>query len=1053
MVIVYCQACGVRVTEGDLQSGAAAQDAQGNTFCPKCTQANLTKRPPSRVMAPVRATPAQAGSRDSRTSRAVIPAAHGSGRETAPAQPPSGEPELAPLSAGPALDAKPKSFNLAVAVGVGGLVFFLGALYFTLSRTDTPSAPGPAADGAADAGSAALPTAAQSSSVPASRPGETAPATASAEPSKNTDKEPEKLRADRAARLLEEAKAFARQQPQEVRQIRGRFAAVTATYPGTPASDEAARLLAELPAEAEAETQPPGQNLLADPGLESGKWGPWQSWGGAQVVRELDNAHSGAWCVRLNPGRAGCGQKVSGLVPNTNYLVTGWGKTGKDDSFIIGAKEYGGPERSQSITKQTYERVSVTFATGAANTTASVFCYRGGGKSYGYCDDFCLVAQGPVSPEQVAAAQAAAPAPPAQPAQPVQPSATAAALLTEDRAWQAATDLLPLLDLEKDASPNVWKMQGSSLQSDKCPQAKLHLPYEPATEYDLRVSFTRHDGNDTLVQYLTGGAKAFVWVLSVSGNTATGLSQVAGRGSNDNPSTAKCALQNGRKHTSVIQVRSDGVTAFLDGKPLIQWKTDFKDMSLPGQWKMHSDTALGLGSQNCKVTYHSIEVLDMSGKGKALRAPRAPATAVQTPEAKPETAGALPRLTAAEDAKAEYEKTAADVYALLSKDGLPAARARLDKAKAEPRLAPVGAALALDAAFAQYVDDLRTGALAGAALLVDKRPFTFVKADGKQTKVGKGSTIAVTGVKDDDIQIEEAFGGGKVQAKIELAHLGPFTRYELARFGLPAEPERELRLAFAAFLLLQSGAAEVTLKQVRSHLEAARKAQAPAEKANHLAERLAFHELEQGAEAAYRKIDGLLQDKKWEEAKAFIVDFRKEHLGTKAWEKLQPAIVQHLAEIEAGLSPLKPGLWASYWSGDGGNKFKTFHLGRAETTLKQNWGNGSPDPKVPADNFGACFRGLLRIEKEGRYAFQGSGDDWMQATLDGKKVGEGNKAKDTEITLAKGDHEIVIKYTEGGGSANLSFRWKPEGAGDLQEIPASALWHDSRQTAKYEQQK
>ncbi|MCY3023195.1 MAG: PA14 domain-containing protein [Planctomycetota bacterium] len=1042
MVIVYCQKCGVRVPDDEVSSGAAVRDADGNVTCAKCAPASAARKPPSRIMAPVTtgktgAAPTQHVSSSSRTG---IPAARRSARETASSQPP-----LVPLqSVGGAGAGMSTSLKVGLAVGVAGTVFFVGALLISVFRTKPADNEGAAAATPAQDSPAAQP-ASQPPETPA-RPAETAAALDPAERLKDVDKELGIQRAEHAARLLEEAKSFAKGRPDDVRSYREKLAQITATYSSTPAATEATRLLAELPA-ASAAPRAAGKNLLADPSFESGKWGPWGSWGGTTVVHETDNAHSGEWSVRLNPGKGGCGQKLKGLTPNTTYLLTGFAKTGKGDSVRIGAKEYGGTERAGTVKEEAYTEVSVTFTTGATNTEATIFCYKDGGKSYAYCDDLCVEAQGPAGTETLATQPAAEPAPAVT--QAVQPGA-AGVLVTDSLAWQAATDLISLLDLDADATPNVWKLQDGALHCGKTGQAKLHLAYQPAAEYDLRVTFARTDGNDVLIQYLTGGSKTFVWVLSAKSNAASGFSQVRGQGSDNNPSTAKLKLDNGRKYTTVVQVRSDGVKAFLDGKLVTQLKTDFKEMNLPGQWKIHDDTALGLGSQNSAVIYHSVELLDMSGKGRALRAARGPAAVAQATEAK--TAPA--QLSPAEEAKVEYEKAAADVYALLAKDGLAPAQARLQQARADPKLAPMRAALALDAELAQYSEDLHKAALAGAALLVDKRAFTFTMADGKQTRVGKGSSVAVTGVKGEDIQIEQTVGEGRVQAKIEFDHLSPRNRYELMQLGLPPGPEGELRLAYADYLKLQSGEQGVTPKGIRSRLEAAKKGQVPAAHVNQLTERLAFYEFEQGAEAAYHKVDALLKDKKWEEAKAFIEGYRREYVATKALVRLQPTIAQHMGEIELGLSPLKPGLWAAYWSGDGANKFKTFHFGRAETKLCCDWKQGSPDARVPVDNFGIRFAGILRIEKEGKYTLQVQADDNAKVTIDGKKVVESpNKPKEGEATLAKGDHQIAIAYFEGGGSANMFVKWKPEGASEFQEIPAAALWHDSRLTAKYEQQK
>src|SRR5205085_4210672 len=139
---------------------------------------------------------------------------------------------------------------------------------------------------------------------------------------------------------------------------------------------------------------------------------------------------------------------------------------------------------------------------------------------------------------------------------------------------------------------------------------------------------------------------------------------------------------------------------------------------------------------------------------------------------------------------------------------------------------------------------------------------------------------------------------------------------------------------------------------------------------------------------------------------------------------LQPDIEKLTAEIEYGLNPYKPGLWASFWSGDAKDRFKVKHLARPETKISQDWGVGSPDKTVPNDNFGVIWAGVLRIEVDKKYKFILKADDSVTLKIDGKVI-----KNNEELVLAKGDREIQIVFWEGTGGASVSVKWQTDDGG------------------------
>ena len=56
----------------------------------------------------------------------------------------------------------------------------------------------------------------------------------------------------------------------------------------------------------------------------------------------------------------------------------------------------------------------------------------------------------------------------------------------------------------------------------------IEFPYQPPEEYDFRVTFTRTDGNDCLVQHGVGAGNPFVWILGGWGGRTCGLGPPTG---------------------------------------------------------------------------------------------------------------------------------------------------------------------------------------------------------------------------------------------------------------------------------------------------------------------------------------------------------------------------------------------------------------------------------------------------------------------------------------------------------------------------------------------
>jgi hypothetical protein len=127
-------------------------------------------------------------------------------------------------------------------------------------------------------------------------------------------------------------------------------------------------------------------DLVVNGGFENGT----QAWRVQNASAVGGNAHTGSFAARLLPGESGLQQEISGLSANTTYTLTGYAKTDSMAAWI-GVKEYGGPETSTKISTAGYSKGTVTFTTGATDTSAIISFSKASGANTAYGDDFSVV--------------------------------------------------------------------------------------------------------------------------------------------------------------------------------------------------------------------------------------------------------------------------------------------------------------------------------------------------------------------------------------------------------------------------------------------------------------------------------------------------------------------------------------------------------------------------------------------------------------------------------------------------------------------------------------
>ena len=135
--------------------------------------------------------------------------------------------------------------------------------------------------------------------------------------------------------------------------------------------------------------------------------------------------------------------------------------------------------------------------------------------------------------------------------------------------------------------------------------------------------------------------------------------------------------------------------------------------------------------------------------------------------------------------------------------------------------------------------------------------------------------------------------------------------------------------------------------------------------------------------------------------------------------------------------------------------------------LNFDWGNGSPNLKIPSEGFSARYTKKVRFE-EGMYLFSASSDDGIRIWVDDQKIidswtnGQGHRGQ-VKLSLAEGEHTIKVEYYDASDLANISVNynkfanWSTQGrnvhynwgAGSPNGMPADFFTVDVDQSGNY----
>ena len=113
-------------------------------------------------------------------------------------------------------------------------------------------------------------------------------------------------------------------------------------------------------------------NLILNADFENGS----SSWTlGTGTTRVATDFKSGNYALSAT-SNSGAEQTITGLTPNTTYLLTGWLKSNNNKSVNLGVKKYGGNQLTSQTASSVYTQLSVKFTTGPVSTSAIIYVFN-----------------------------------------------------------------------------------------------------------------------------------------------------------------------------------------------------------------------------------------------------------------------------------------------------------------------------------------------------------------------------------------------------------------------------------------------------------------------------------------------------------------------------------------------------------------------------------------------------------------------------------------------------------------------------------------------------
>lgn len=210
-------------------------------------------------------------------------------------------------------------------------------------------------------------------------------------------------------------------------------------------------------------------------------------------------------------------------------------------------------------------------------------------------------------PEPMETAQGTTTPAPAK-TEPVKQQSSLSAKTPTEQSW---TSLLENIRPDRDSVAGVWRTSGGELTNYPAAGGRLTIPFQPPSEYDVRIVFTRRQGEHSVGMMLMHDGRQCTFELDAWEQHLAGFQNIHGQSLRSNANVTRReneALQNNKRYTLVLEVRRRSMRALLDGREVSRYEGDGTGLEVDNKyWEMPANSKLGLLSWQSLTVFHQVE--------------------------------------------------------------------------------------------------------------------------------------------------------------------------------------------------------------------------------------------------------------------------------------------------------------------------------------------------------------------------------------------------------------------------------------------------------------
>jgi hypothetical protein len=175
-------------------------------------------------------------------------------------------------------------------------------------------------------------------------------------------------------------------------------------------------------------------------------------------------------------------------------------------------------------------------------------------------------------------------------------------------------DLLKGVNVRRDTLSGHWERSGDALVSLTGAPAQLQFNHDPSARYNLRVRFTRPQGDAPVSLICRTPKRWFCFTVGGARNTTAGIGAIKGASYDRNQSTKKSPawIANRTPHELVVAFRNEYIRAYLDGTQIGYLNPDqFDKLDLEPSLTPPTRNSVGIATGGDAITIDSADIIEI----------------------------------------------------------------------------------------------------------------------------------------------------------------------------------------------------------------------------------------------------------------------------------------------------------------------------------------------------------------------------------------------------------------------------------------------------------